>query len=595
MTHYLSSLFFIVLFYGICLYAFLQGNTIDFVKKVYKSLSLWHKLGIIITIILSLVLTVYWKKQDQFIYFWDIAAYWDYSINTMKDVFSNSFFDIIRNLIYSINNEEFNIFLPHVISLPLKLFGYSYIKYILINQIMFLIPALIVQVLTILKMQDNTDGKYGNLFVLLFILSVMFPANYYALYYGYIDIAYLLPFSILIYIFLNFDIKKYSFSQSSAIGLLFLLSWISRRYTIFFIIGYVIAFFLKAIVEYIKVKNKQVLINIFFNILTMGIFSLLILLILFPNFISRVFTTNYMEMYSAYNSSLLYKINELSLSYSYLYIFIALFVGLCSISIYNLFVKQIYILVLIISELFIFSLYEVMGPHHRLILSIPISIIVLSVFIIKISGIHPTLKKIINIIQIICVLFYVLNFHYSYIQKPQYVIDAKIFSAKYNPLIRNDIPTIKEIVNYINSKPNKNFYTTASGWGLNFSILCSAKMPIVKIASPNLMSSSDVDLWHGFSNNFLKADYIIATNPTETHLKKGQEVIIYLNESVINSDSYIGQHYKLIKTFDLDNNVKALIYEKISEYTQEDLDQIKQHYTELYPNHNELFADRIHL
>lgn len=59
------------------------------------------------------------------------------------------------------------------------------------------------------------------------------------------------------------------------------------------------------------------------------------------------------------------------------------------------------------------------------------------------------------------------------------------------------------------------------------------------------------------------------------------------------SCSNIGKHYELVSTYDIDGDLTIELYHKISEYSGEDLDEIVAYFDEVYPNHDELFANRI--
>ncbi len=62
----------------------------------------------------------------------------------------------------------------------------------------------------------------------------------------------------------------------------------------------------------------------------------------------------------------------------------------------------------------------------------------------------------------------------------------------------------------------------------------------------------------------------------------------------MSADSVIGRHFvKNDRVFTLENNVKVLIYEKQSDFTQEDLQYMADYFTKIYPGYTHMFADRI--
>ena len=59
------------------------------------------------------------------------------------------------------------------------------------------------------------------------------------------------------------------------------------------------------------------------------------------------------------------------------------------------------------------------------------------------------------------------------------------------------------------------------------------------------------------------------------------------------SSSYIGRHFNKVYETTLDNNVQAAIYEKNSEFTSDDINELRNYFTNLYPNEPDKFYNRI--
>ena len=66
------------------------------------------------------------------------------------------------------------------------------------------------------------------------------------------------------------------------------------------------------------------------------------------------------------------------------------------------------------------------------------------------------------------------------------------------------------------------------------------------------------------------------------------------NQEVQDKHSPIGRHFvKLEKTFTLDDNVKAYIYQKKSDFEEADLQYLADYYSKLYPGEDDMFANVI--
>ena len=114
-------------------------------------------------------------------------------------------------------------------------------------------------------------------------------------------------------------------------------------------------------------------------------------------------------------------------------------------------------------------------------------------------------------------------------------------------------------------------------------------------ALPNLFGTNDIDLRDGFPIKFFDADYVIVTEPIQTHLLPKDQAIIVKPAEWFKTFTTISRHFKFIKkySFNADGTpVTFKVYEKISSFEKADIDFAKKIFVELYPNHDELFKNR---
>lgn len=364
---YLVCLLFIMLYYGICIFALVCDGGIKVLGNVGRKLTPMRAIASIFALVGSLVLTIYWIKQDHFIYYWDYAGYWITSIDRMDFIFSSDAKSIVETLMSSINNDDYNVFLPTIVALPMKLLGYSYLRYVFINHVMFLLPAVFVQALCVEKLMQRNAAASRPVFEMALCMAVLFPANYVAMYRGYIDVAILLPISILLYLLIDLDFKRVSISRGIALALEFILLWISRRYSIYFIIGFVAALIVKALAEFFMQREKRIFIKILQNFLLIGGVSLGLLLLLFRDFVLHALLTNYGEMYSAYDAPLSSKMAALTSSFGYITFAIVIVSGIFCFYYKRHRVNFLSLLVLLLVETLLFWNTQDMGVHHRMI------------------------------------------------------------------------------------------------------------------------------------------------------------------------------------------------------------------------------------
>ena len=587
-----SALFF--LYYGICLACL---NT-DRAAKVEAQAFRWRwKIVLGICTALSMGIVFWWIKQNKFIYYWDYSGYWTISIDRMKYMLENSVTKIISSLLESINNDDYNNFLPTVIAFPLRIVGYSFVRYICLLNVLFVIPAAFVQGKIATKIIKSEKLKRDTVFTIGCIVSLFFSGNYYALMCGYIDVAVLLPMSIAIYLLIDYDFSRFNLKKNIAISIMLVLIWISRRYTIYFIIGYVVTLFLDGVLKSV-IDKKNYIINLIKNYIFIGVVSLSTLLILFPKFILKVLLTNYKDMYSAYDALMKDKILSLTSAFGrYSALIVLLTIFLCLI--YKRRRKLIFCMIMMMTiECLSFWTTQAMGIQHKMILNVPMFIVyVLPLNFWNCLDVRKGWKYLSNIVVITAISLVGINYLCTFVPGISVKKGTQFFSEKYYPLQRNDIDNLKKLADVLKQQvdsTNEHIYVSASGGILNTDILRKLYMPYEYDTIPNLDPSCEVDLRDGFPTEFLHAKYIVTTDPIQVHLKSGQEVVKYLASKIQNETTYIGRHYQKIYEIKLDDGYAAKVYEKRSEYTQEDLEKIREHFEKMYPGHDEMFRRKIY-
>lgn len=598
------SLILILLFYGISIFAICCDQGYKIISRLYSKQIIGHVVILIVILSISTIFVCYWIHQNQFIYYWDSAGYWTLSIQTAYNLLRSSIGDVANALYHSINYDDYNTFLPMLIAFPFSVCGYEFTSYVTLCYVMFLIPAIVIQGLTAVKMALNKKECGDRIFIIIVALALCFPNNYYSVLKGYIDVAYLVPMSASLYLFVDFDFNKISFSRNIAIALNLILTWICRRYTIFFLIGYVIAMLIKAGFTYYYNRRGEVLKTIIINLIQIGGVSLAILIIAFPHFFIHALMTNYGQMYSAYDAPLVEKLISLCAPFGLLTVAV-MFIAFFGIRSRSQLINFLSLLGLAVSETIVFWKTQNMGVQHKMILNLPVFLMcsmILEWCDKNDEDCWPSLHRVVSRyskkIMYIGVAMMMCNFLFAFSSKLPTNMSGIVVAERYYPLKRYDISQLIELTDKLNQLTygtTDGIYVAASGSVLNCDILRKMDMPNSPNAIPNLYNTSDVDLRDGFSADFLHAKYIVATDPVQTHLATGQEVVKYLAQEVMNEKSHIGQHYKCIDQIELDNHVIAKIYEKLSYLSEEDIEQLKAYYSNLYPGYDSLFSDRINV
>lgn len=468
----------------------------------------------------------------------------------------------------------------------------------LINHVMFLVPAVLVQALCVEKLASGGGGKTGWAFAAAVALGTIFPANYYAMYQGYIDVAVLLPISIAVYLLIDFDFRKATLTKDIAVAAILLIAWISRRYVVYFIIGYVAALVIKAAALLWKERDRGAFLCVVKHFCVIGGVSIGALLVYFRPFLLRALVTDYGEMYSAYNAPLLRKVRDLVNSFGAVTLLAAAAAGvLCFVKRKNR-VNFTALLALAAVETAAFWQTQNMGVHHRMLINVPLFLCCMLAwgFVPGKEAAPRDGRRLGRYGALLCALALAVNFCQAMLPVPVAVHVRGLFSEKYQPMRRGDMEQLEALAEYLNGETlntDQRIYVAASGPVLNCDILRKLYAPDTMNGVPNMYNTSDVDLRDGFPAVLLEADYVVATQPVQLHLNSGQEVVSYPAELIQDGSSYMGRHFEEIQRFELDGGVIAKVYVRTSVWEPGDLEQMRDYFNALYPGYEEMFGGRI--
>lgn len=577
--------------------------------KGFDYLRLLNHKEVILLCLIALSLTCFAGleiSRNRFVYFWDYGGFWTRSYSLMDTMF-NSPRQGLSDVLSSINTDDYNLLLPLLLCLPLKLFGYSFKRYVVINCILFLLPALLIQSVCCMRILESIEvPASGRHLLSSFLMVALFPMPYFALLLGFIDVAGLIPISLLIMLLILWQpcaIRKETIKQDVTIGLLLLTLVLFRRYFFYFAVGFVVALIVKAIILCIsgrhEMETKEAVRNIFLNLLTSALPALCIALLLFRPFLVHALTTNYAAQYAAYDLPLPRKLNAILCDFGYITLLFIVVDGLAAIRERRLRTPLLLLVVLLAVPVILFFRVQAMGYQHLLIICVPVFLLnyLCLAWLHKLgrsntAGISRPAAGIMTVLYLFC-------FLQSYVPATRTVLHyvQPLFSQTYDPLERDDISSLEALANHVNQltgDSSKTVYVIASGPILNDDILRSLGKPETSDAVTNLTSASHIDLRDGFPAEFLTADTVITTSPTQLHEAEGtQEVVRFLAQEIQDQSSPIGRHFHRESSFALDSEVTAIVYVKDSEFDRTDLQYLSDYYSSRYPGQETIFSDRI--
>lgn len=607
------AIFIGVLFMGAAtvffIFSYRYGMDLRGKKKRFLS-NKWYRRILFLFSCLGFLLCLYLILQNHFIYYWDNGGYWTTSYDTMKGLFANPV-DTIKSVYQSVLEYDYNYLLPLLISLPLKCFGYTFPKYVMLNYLLFLVPVWIVTVSIIWKtfwrlhLKFKTKkGRYVWFAFIVFLVATFSPF-YYAMLRGYIDVACMVPSLLAILLFMDYDALAFDRRQvlrDILISGLLLVAFLFRRYFAYFGVGYGSVLCVYSVYKIIEARGckewKRKICNAILNLFLVGGFASSVLLLFFRRLVFRILENNYANQYEAYDASFKVKLKGVITQFGLLTVILAVIAVVLALILKKARKITLFCACSMIATMAAFFHVQSMGMHHIYTIAGEACILMILGIYQIIDLIHKEIyKAVANILIVVILGLGTLNCFFPAI-RPVVAYISVLYAQKYDPMQRNDIEQLHNLADFVNGLTDgtdKHVYVCASGSILNASIMDSLDKPYSNGALHNMFRTSDVDLRDGFNTEFLCADYIIVTDPVQLHLKEGtQEVVRFLCEEVQNPDSPVGRHFRRMdQSYPLDNDVTAYVYEKISNFETSDYQYLADYYDNYYPGMGEMFSDRI--
>lgn len=285
-----------ILFYLYIFAIFNKTNAIVEINTFTKS-DWYISIFIFVSITCAIAVLI---KQNQFIYYWDYGREWTTALSVSDELFANPI-NALKSIYASINNTDYNQLMPVLIILPLKILGNSFARYVVVNMVFYMCPALFMISLLaykILHKYQINGTKFWN--IVLFVSLT--PILYYVLLDGFMDAPVLILISGLLMLSLELDFEKVDIVAcvEMAVGILMLVLF--RRHFAYWVVGYIVSIFFIAVYHIAKEKDRFRKFKVYvMDMLIIGGICLSVLLTVFRQFFLRSVFNNFSYAYSAYN------------------------------------------------------------------------------------------------------------------------------------------------------------------------------------------------------------------------------------------------------------------------------------------------------
>jgi hypothetical protein len=548
-------------------------------------------------LIIANILAYYYVKSEHLIYYWDQVNYW----LKFKYICSHIFhpIDILRTLFYSIREDDYN-YLPAFLLMPFGvLFGTSRVAFILSIVNILVLSATISFVILSNKLKAITGHATSYIYYIAMGIALLIPNYWQPVLAGLPDIGGVLLANILLIIYLSSYRQEIRWPQLLAIAILIPVLILFRRWYLYWGVAFFGAYLIEECVMAATTRQypRSIYWKNIYRILVVAVISGVSVLIIAPTFVHRIIGTSYSDIYS-------YSRNSDNLGQSFMFLFdrfglfyMTLFMLGAAFAVKNDKTRRFSIF-LITQWLIIFILFSRTQDFdiQHLYLLMPTMMILIVLFITYwLDGIRRFRPLIIS-----GLIFAVLmNFLTAFSPKKGWY--TKPFPWVYTqfsqpPIVRNDIGEIDRMLaalEHLVANPDQKVYVLASSGRFNCQILSLAYLSIgrhVGIAN-HILWTNDVDKRDGFPNQFLTAKYVIITAPIQYHARPEDQRIVGIPAELIESQKGIGKAYKKLPyVFNLDNNVKAYIYEKTMPLRDVDINALSEQLRTYYPDKPNIYT-----
>ncbi|MBR6711606.1 MAG: hypothetical protein IKI76_01250 [Selenomonadaceae bacterium] len=532
---------------------------------------------ILIVAALSVGFIIFMVSSQQTIYIWDSLETWEPTIDCDETTFSDPH-QALKNLRGSINHSDYNNFLPMLMTLPMHLFGKSFLCYALYVWLMFALPAVFIAAAT-LKHFANVNLPCSAIMAIL----LSFPVFEVPLLVGYANVSIILPAAIILALLLSLDESEPPREPLILIAVLCIFAVFQARTAAYMILGEFVGY-----AVYVLLSGGNLL-RLCQRMFVIAAYGSLIALPLFFTFFKRALTYNIGAAYSAYQRGMDFSERLLNHAEFLGFLIYAFFIVGVLVSFRNKKLRPLAacLLTWTINSVWLICRIQLMGWQHYCIMILPFAFAIVLLINFALSKKKSVGAALIAILAFNCLQTYSFNL-------------SKPFNTGYTIPIRHDIDELKVFVADLNqlAGDDKKIYLLASGELYNGTILDKIYMPNNREALPGLMGGADVDLRDGFPVKFFDADIILVAEPVQTHLLPENQLVVVKPAELMLRPSPISKHFKQIKTYtfhpesDGVSSVTFKVYEKISPFEREDIDFVEKIFAELYPNQDELFKDR---
>lgn len=513
------------------------------------------------------------------IYFWDARGYWQ-EFNNSSTILANSLYDYSIYLINSIRASDYNAS-SIILTTPFGiLLGTSRVVYISTLVGLYLIPLCGLLAALINFIDANVTTARKN-FLIWFIIAVSYPSLWFPTLRGAPDIVGLIPFVAAIWLITKHPTDRIRLWPYIFLGLLLWAPFLFRRWYVYSVLALCVTSPFLSL--YLSSRQKAFKKALFFTVINYA-FSALILvtciLVVQTEFVRSIIQNTYSEEFASYQVPFAIHLR------SFVDYFGVINLVVIALSIVSCFLTPRYAPFLIFGlsnlavTIILFTRMQAFDVHHYL----PVSFWCLYLTCLALAACTSHIKNSIAqsiVLVTLSLIFLSLSAASAVIawnfEKP-FIGALPSSAAPYHVANVNNYQLLTDKLLQLTADGEK-ISVFASSAKLNDSMLLSLSRERL---TGKLAPVTQIDLRTGIDAGSILTRYAVVTNPAQTHLPTGQNIVKITNSLIIEGKG-IGQAYRPIsKDFQLDG-MTATIYEKVRSFTHSEVEDYLETIFNIYP------------
>lgn len=547
--------------------------------------------------------TVYFVRQERFIYSWDLANYW-LKYQSLGNLFKTNPLSALCSVLYSLRNDDYNL-VPVLFLIPFQLlFGNNRLAFILSIVNIFALPSILLFSLFYRRLtaRPYENDSFSTSLIPLITLALL-PQFWVPILWGEPGVAGIVVIMLIFLLYFKKPLEQQRLTDLLLLGFLLALVIMVRRWYAY----WVVAFFAASASETFALLfplyrfRMRSYLPAARNLFIIGSSSLAVFFAVASTAAKRMLLTDYADIYSAwkYGNSIMQITIHVFLYLGPLFILLALLGLALSVRTKSERYFALFFLVQYIVAFLLFARTQLFGPQHYYIL-IPTMAIFSSLFATAVSKrLNKAAAKIFFLTLYIFVLL--ISFSVVFIPKTSDLVKnirVLLPNARNYPLVRNDMSEINRILDVLEKElftgaDDHVYVLSSTAFLFNEEILrnaCFEREPGDSRCN-KILKSSHVDKRDGFPFQLLEARYVIVTDPIQYHLGPGDQRVIGIPTEQIIKRKGIGTSYeRLPYEFTLDGSVKVYVYEKIRPFERAALDRLSALFMSYYPDKKDMFS-----